>query len=292
MTRNGLITTCFVCLLIAGTGRAHGLDPSKRLTQYRHSIWRIQDGFFPAAPGWVSQTADGYLWVGTWSGAFRFDGVRFVPWSPPAAAANHTYLFVPAKSGGFWINDGLGLSQIRDDRIVSHINLGAPPGRMVEEEEDGSLWVTTWYRPGSPGPLCHATDGEVRCFGKADGLPIQTALPILPDGTAGFWIGTDTSLVHWRAGASEVHELQALRSNSGQEGISSLVRDSDGSLWVGIAAAGRSLGLERFRNGTFEPFTAPNFDNTKNLSTRTTSGPRWKLMGGDFEQRSLPYPRQ
>jgi hypothetical protein len=35
MTRNGLTATCFVCLLIAGTGRAHGLDPSKRLTQYR-----------------------------------------------------------------------------------------------------------------------------------------------------------------------------------------------------------------------------------------------------------------
>jgi signal transduction histidine kinase/ligand-binding sensor domain-containing protein len=131
------------------------------------------------------------------------------------------------------------------------------------EEEDGSLWVTTWYRPGSPGPLCHATDQEVRCFGKADGLPIQTAFPILSDGTGGFWIGSDTSLVHWKAGVSEIYEPQALKSNSGQEGISGLVRNSDGSLWVGIAAEGRGLGLERFRNGSFEPFSAPNFDDTK-----------------------------
>jgi len=155
MTRNALIATCFVCLLIGGTGRAHGLDPSKRLTQYRHSMWRIQDGFFPGTPTWVSQTADGYLWVGTWNGAFRFDGVRFIPWSPPASASKHTYLFVPAK-GGFWINDNRGLSHIRDNHIVSHINLEASPGRRVEEE-DGSLWVTTWYRPGSPGSLFHAT---------------------------------------------------------------------------------------------------------------------------------------
>jgi len=42
-----------------------------------------------------------------------------------------------------------------------------------------------------------------------------------------------------------------------------LVRNSDGSLWVGIAATGRGLGLERFSNGTFKPFTAPNFDGTK-----------------------------
>ena len=263
MTRNGLIATCFGCLLLAGTARAHGLDPGKRLTQYRHSVWRIQDGFFPSGLVWVSQTSDGYLWVGTWNGTFRFDGVRFVPWSPPASASNDTYLFVPAKSGGFWINDGPGLSHIRGNLIVSHINLGAPPGRMVEEE-DGSLWVTTWDRPGSPGPLCHATDREVRCFGKADGFPIQRPFPILSDGTGGgFWIGSDTSLVHWKAGVSEVYELQALRSNSGQEGISSLVRNSDGSLWVGIGAAGRGLGLEQFRGGSFKPFSAPNFDDTK-----------------------------
>jgi ligand-binding sensor domain-containing protein len=86
---------------------------------------------------------------------------------------------------------------------------------------------------------------------------------ILADGTGGFWLGNDTSLVHWKAGVSEVYEIQALSSNSGQEGISGLVPGSDGSLWVGIAAAGRGLGLERFNNGTFKPFSAPNFDDTK-----------------------------
>src|SRR5215471_840221 len=195
MTRNGLIATCFVCLVIGGTGRALGLDSSKRLTQYRHSMWRIQDGFFPGAPNEVSQTADGYLWVITWGGTFRFDGVRFVPWSPPPSASKDTHLLVPAKSGGFWINDNRGLSHIQGDRIVSHINLEAFPYRPMIEEEDGSLWVATSNRSGAE-PLCHATDREVRCFGKADGLPIPTAFSILSDGTEGFWIGSDTSLVH------------------------------------------------------------------------------------------------
>src|SRR5262249_8444535 len=35
------------------------------------------------------------------------------------------------------------------------------------------------------------------------------------------------------------------------------------SLWVGIAVAGRGLGLEQFRDGTFKPFSAPNFDDTE-----------------------------
>ncbi len=48
---------------------AHALDPNKRLTQYAHTAWRIQDGFFPNTPFWISQTKDGYLWVGGGSGA-------------------------------------------------------------------------------------------------------------------------------------------------------------------------------------------------------------------------------
>ena len=133
------------------------------------------------------------------------------------------------------------------------------------EDGDGSLWMITAHSPfpGPPRPLCHATDREVRCLGKADGLPIQQGDSILLDGTGGFWIGSDTSLVHWKAGVSEVYELQALRSNSGQGGIEALVRNSDGSLWVGIAAAGRGLGLERFSDGTLKPFSTPNFDGSK-----------------------------
>src|SRR6185369_701163 len=124
MTKNGLIATCFVCILIAGTGRAHGLDPNKRLTQYRHSVWRVQDGLLPNNPYWVSQTADGYLWVGgTKIGLLRFDGVRFVPWSSSALNSDRSASFLPAKSGGFWIGDANGLSHVRSELVVSHFTL-------------------------------------------------------------------------------------------------------------------------------------------------------------------------
>src|SRR5580692_12768731 len=65
---------------------AHALDPNKRLTQYAHTAWRIQDGFLPNTPFWISQSKDGYLWVGGGSGALRFDCVRFTPWSVPFAS--------------------------------------------------------------------------------------------------------------------------------------------------------------------------------------------------------------
>ena len=69
MTRNGLIATCFVCLLIAGTGRAHGVDPSRHITQYAHTAWRVQEGIFGGTPNAITQTPDGYLWIGTLDGS-------------------------------------------------------------------------------------------------------------------------------------------------------------------------------------------------------------------------------
>ena len=46
-------------------------------------------------------------------------------------------------------------------------------------------------------------------------------------------------------------------------GVNSLARGADGSLWVGIAAAGPGLGLGKFSGGVFRPFVTPNFDGSK-----------------------------
>ena len=41
-----------------------------------HESWTFKDGAPESVQG-LAQTADGYLWLGTPSGLFRFDGVRF-----------------------------------------------------------------------------------------------------------------------------------------------------------------------------------------------------------------------
>lgn len=63
--------------------KAKGLDPGRRMSQYGHSAWRIQDGYLSGVPFAIAQTTDGYLWIGTESGLQRFHGVRLVSWAPP-----------------------------------------------------------------------------------------------------------------------------------------------------------------------------------------------------------------
>jgi PAS domain S-box-containing protein len=237
---------------------AHALDPNKRLTQYAHTAWRIQDGFFPNTPSWISQTKDGYLWVGGNSGALRFDGVRFTPWSAPVAS---TPIFHPVsvRAGEYWIATRNEFAHIRDNVVISHYDV---PIIRIYKDSDGSVW--TLSHQDSDRILCHATDTEIRCFGKAEGIKIGMPSSFIPDGNGGFWIGGDTSLLHWKMGAAPaIYSFQQLQSNVGQIGIRSLVEESDGSLLIGIVAAGPGLGLERFRNGVLTPVVLPNFDGSK-----------------------------
>src|SRR5258708_40116827 len=68
------------------------LDPDTRVSQYAHTAWLVQDGYFNGAPRAITQTTDGYIWIGTQSGLWRF--VRFVRFSlsissgePPASSS-------------------------------------------------------------------------------------------------------------------------------------------------------------------------------------------------------------
>ena len=105
--------------------------------------------------------------------------------------------------------------------------------------------------------------GAVRCFGKADGIPISPVHSLLADGKGGVWLGGQTALVHWHEGVSETYPIEALKSNMGQPGIVGLARGPDGSLWVGILAPGRGRGLGRLINGVFQPFVTRGFDGSK-----------------------------
>ena len=59
----------------SGGGPARG---PRALTQYVHRAWTAEDGL-PYPTVWaITQTRDGYLWVGTRGGLSRFDGARFV----------------------------------------------------------------------------------------------------------------------------------------------------------------------------------------------------------------------
>ena len=78
-----VLGTVLTGMLLAGLPAALALDPNLQISQYAHTAWRLRDGTFPGTPTAITQTTDGYVWIGTVAGLLRFDGVRFVPFAPP-----------------------------------------------------------------------------------------------------------------------------------------------------------------------------------------------------------------
>jgi ligand-binding sensor domain-containing protein len=75
------------------------------ISQYAHTAWRIQDAVFNGFPYAITQTADGYLWIGTESALVRFDGVWFVPWSSPDGKelpSSRIFALLAARDSASW----------------------------------------------------------------------------------------------------------------------------------------------------------------------------------------------
>src|SRR5271165_5508198 len=98
------VGSCLTCVLLLA-GPAHALDPNKRLTQYMHTSWRIQDGSLPSGMYHIAQTSDGFLWFLSLPGdVYRFDGVRFLPWHLPVGTPMNRALNIFADhAGGLWL---------------------------------------------------------------------------------------------------------------------------------------------------------------------------------------------
>ena len=200
-----------------------------------------------------------------WQGVYKFEGVRFLPWVPPAKIGSiHLGDVLADHAGGLWAIGDHEIAHVKDGAVIAYFELEGIAGSAgVSRDPDGSLWITRPANGVQDAPLCHITDRAAKCFGKADGLPISPADSVLADGEGGFWVGGQTALARWRAGVSQIYPIDGLKSNAGDQGIVGLARGADGSLWVGIAAAGPGLGLGRFSDGVFRPFVTPNFDGSK-----------------------------
>src|SRR3954471_16710220 len=88
---------------------------------YLIDVWTADNGLRSSSVTAIAQTPDGYLWVGTYNGLARFDGVRFVTFDPattPALQRARVRRLNVDASGTLWINtyDG-SLSSFRDGRF-------------------------------------------------------------------------------------------------------------------------------------------------------------------------------
>ncbi len=255
----------FLCLmlLLFSVSSVWAVDPSLHISQYAHTAWRLQDGVFNGAPNAITQTADGYLWIGTQAGLLRFDGVRFVQWTPPDGkhlpSSNVTAL-LGARDGSLWIGMEGGLSHW-DNREFTNYLVEPPRINSIIEDHNGNVWFVRSRGSDVAGGLCQIIGTGMRCYGKADGLPgADVSATVVEDSLANLWIGSDTTVVRWKPGSSTTYSIRGLKSYQGLDGVQGLVASPDTSVWVGIDMAGPGFGLRQLVQDAWKPFVVPGLD--------------------------------
>jgi len=235
------------------------LDPGRQINQYGHTAWRMQDGMFGGMPTAITQTTDGYLWIGTKTGLVRFDGMRFVSWSPSGGPlpSDNIISLQAAADNSLWIGTATGLAHWKDGLLTTY---PGAPGRIdaIIQDHRGAIWFTRARVRDTKGPLCQALDATARCYGRADGIPFPYAAALAEDRQRNLWIGSASALTRWMPGSSSTYAPNSLKQAEGLSGVSALAPAPDGSLWVGIGRPG--LGLQQLSQGVWKPFTIPGFD--------------------------------
>ena len=229
--------------------RVAGLDPSRKISQYGHKMWRIQDGYLPAPPEAIAQTADGYLWVGTAAGLVRFDGVRFVPWASPKhekLPSDQVHSLLGTSDGSLWIGTAKGLARWKDGKLTTYKSLTTAIWGIVDDH-DGDIWIVRWDTDDGRGPLCRIRDTD-HCFGRKDGIPLRNATGLALDSSGTFWISGNEGLCKWKPGSPSLY-LQDLADRGYLIGVGGLsVRGVD-DVWIGLQQPNGSLQLQEFEHG-------------------------------------------
>ena len=239
--------------------RVAGLDPSRKISQYGHNMWRIQDGYLPAPPEAIAQTADGYLWVGTDSGLVHFDGVRFVPWASARGEKlpSEQILYLLAGSdGSLWIGTAKGLARWKDGTLTTYKNLANRIWGIVEDHDAG-IWVVRSRIEDTRGPLCRISESDVRCFGPDDGIVLATATGLALDSSGNFWISGNQGICKWKPGGSAVYFHRDIAARGYLMGVDALSIINESHVWIGLQQPNGNLQLQELDHGKWTPHPLP-----------------------------------
>src|SRR5262249_20200339 len=220
----GLITCA---LIVASRSNAFALNPSLDISQYAHTAWRIREGFVKGTITALAQTPDGYLWLGTDVGLYRFDGVRAVPWTPPSGspfAAGRVFGLMTGHDGALWIGTDHGLARWKDGTLTRYDELSGRQIGQLLEDRAGVVWAMVG--DASRWVLCKVQDARAQCFGR-DGGPGAGTLGLYEDSKGVLWTGTRDAVWRWQPG-----EPQRFPLPGPSLGFHGFAEDHDGTLLI------------------------------------------------------------
>jgi signal transduction histidine kinase/ligand-binding sensor domain-containing protein len=223
------LSAIFILTFLFGSPPALALDPSLDVSQYAHTAWTVRDGFSLGNIYAMAQTPDGFLWLGTEFGLFRFDGVRTIPWQPPAGQQlpekNINALLV-ARDGTLWIGTFAGLATWSGGKLTWRPELGRQFVASLFEDREGTVWAGTLE---TSGRLCALRNGGAQCYGE-DGVFGRAVWALYEDSSGNLWAAAQSGLWQMKPGPPKRY-----RTSTELIGLS---KADDGRLLIAMHGAG------------------------------------------------------
>lgn len=221
-------------------------EPSQgRLTDtYLIRAWENEEGYPHITATCVTQTPDGYLWVGSFGGLARFDGVSFTPVTATAVPVLKDAMvlrLLTDRQGALWVGTSRGLARLKDGKWDCFgQEAGYPVGviQSLVEDSAGKLW------------LC----AGAQLFAFENGRFVNEPLPEIPqdcvtpigavcDVNGDLWVYGNYALFRRHEGAWRIERLEKERKN----GISNIAAARKGGIWISEAEI-----IRRYSEGRYE----------------------------------------
>jgi ligand-binding sensor domain-containing protein/signal transduction histidine kinase len=254
---------------------------SLRATEYSSRVWQMEDGLPHNIVQAITQTADGYLWVGTREGLARFDGFRFERVDVSFDRKHPSIHCLRAThDGSLWVgSDTSGLFRLRDGLVTV---CPGPKGETnfsvteIHEAGDGAIWIASSlgvlrFQDGKStlvsgftnliqslcvdpaGAVWLAGNGILKCLSRGNPTNLVPTSGVLPndprrtycDAQGVFWLAARGGITKFNDGRATFH--QKAEGPTGFVGV--MFADRQNNFWIGTYS-----GLSRFENNKFVNF--------------------------------------
>lgn len=212
------------------------------------------------------QDADGYLWIGTANGLFKYDGFRFQVYRNQNTTTNQLVnnivnTLAVDHNGDIWIGTTRGLSKFNKTKQCFETLFTIIQDKHITSifpNIDGSIWVGT-----KESGLYHLANTPTLNFthqyfyqpNKINSINSNQILSIAKDANNKLWIGTNVGLNYM---VQKRNNIGFKPVNNIQEQINSIFLDSKKRLWFG--GTGKKI-YSLQQNNTSEPTFKKHFLN-------------------------------
>lgn len=216
-------------------------------TFLQHNAWAMEDGLPVSSVMRITQTPDGYLWIGTEAGLVRFDGIRFETFNhenTPEISTDIVVSLATGRGGSLWFacRDG-GVLRYKNNTFKAYTKADGlldNDAWFVMVASDESVWI------GGKMGLNRLSNGKMTTIDiGADNSPMGVVC-LLEDRGGRIWAGSRDKGLAVLEKQGDDYRVQYI--DIGPQWITTLYEDRKSTVWAGS----HEKGIYRFQDQKYK----------------------------------------